>query len=1239
MAGESTTRARTTGEPPAPYPPRKPRQSRPGQAGVGAGRATPGIAGLPDLYGDLQENPHHLKEIDFGKLALQAMMNRPATVDTDDGGAHEKKMRERQRVDMEEGRRMQSAEAEEAFRKLEAARVRRREEEQERERELNRRDSIELASDAVKGLAQKTGAKGIQAIGALFGAGGGKGKGVSMGAPGDGKDEVFRLEEDLNMETMLQLKLSFDKADKDHGGGLDVREFVEAFGESVPGASEGDKKKSVEKLFMKIDANSDGSITWDEFSTYMMLENQGSARLRETELSLEFVRMDMPPPNDSDVHRDSILGITKIPSQIGLHDKYVTVSKDGSVKFWNAKDFSLIKVVSEGSGWITDVKLLPKTQRMVTGSFKRVLKLYDTQHSLGEVIGSKDMEHAPLCIDAFYSDRYRREFIVVGDVCGLVHMFFLDDRGIAMDDKSIGDKYFFSSMARISLTKKYRVPREVSHEQKWISSVLFLPGIDCIVATVMDGSVYLLEFATDTGLKIKKEYRGHNKGVFCSAWSNHFNFLATGGMDRSVFLWTPYNSSPLSALVGHSASVCSLVINEKDGQLISLSTDKNIRVWDIRSHRCLQSFFDTVKYRPEDTLTTLYYDGARRTLITGNTSLKCWPLRSIISTGASAHGMPVSCSAYNAQFGEIVTGDHEGVVCVWEAATGSMRFRFPDAHGENKITAMSFDANQRRLITGSDAGDLRVWNYSAGNLLRICEPLGGKSKGIAGQDDFVAKEVTGILGSSGSYSGRFFVSVGWDHKVTFYEDVPVSQSKVIQPMRHLAGHKSDILSLAQGPHSLLATSGDDGEVIVWNVDSGMLKNRLSVKDRGSQKTERVLVADERACECIKFLPSTSKGTPSAVLAAVYADRFLRLWNTALGALSLEFHTGHRAGETVTTLAVACDEAAGTGGSRRSYTLVTGDSKGFVKTWQLANFNPTKTYTREQVDDMVTETGFWRAHTKAVTSLHVVQHAGQTFVVTTGYDCMATMWTDTGVHVGDFGKDTWDLSDHLTWRSREPQAVDPVENADGAINPTPEISAWVVHATAAERQAFAEKETNRPSASGGSHYDDDAFRRHRKARPDHQNAHRVFIVEKDRFDRDLNFPYTGGRPNSSFAHLLHIQRPAAIAERPKTSAQLLEAERRGGGRGRGHGGRPLGSRGSQRAKTPVTPATPAMGYENRSRAIISRLPDILARRTGARQNSAVGLEGPSRRVQTAGGVLQSLAGAGRDRQRSTGLGIL
>lgn len=57
----------------------------------------------------------------------------------------------------------------------------------------------------------------------------------------------------------------------------------------------------------------------------------------------------------------------------------------------------------EGSAWIVDIKLTPHSNKLVTGSFKRLLKLYETQNF--EMCGSQDMEHAPMSIDVFYSSK------------------------------------------------------------------------------------------------------------------------------------------------------------------------------------------------------------------------------------------------------------------------------------------------------------------------------------------------------------------------------------------------------------------------------------------------------------------------------------------------------------------------------------------------------------------------------------------------------------------------------------------------------------------------------------------------------------------------------------------------------------------------------------------------------------------------------------------------------------------
>lgn len=46
------------------------------------------------------------------------------------------------------------------------------------------------------------------------------------------------------------------------------------------------------------------------------------------------------------------------------------------------------------------------------------------------------------------------------------------------------------------------------------------------------------------------------------------------------------------------------------------------QVWDIRNHKCMQTFHDDEVYRPENLITSMMYDHSKRWLVTGNLKLK-----------------------------------------------------------------------------------------------------------------------------------------------------------------------------------------------------------------------------------------------------------------------------------------------------------------------------------------------------------------------------------------------------------------------------------------------------------------------------------------------------------------------------------------------------------------------------------------------------------------------------------------
>jgi WD40 repeat protein len=63
---------------------------------------------------------------------------------------------------------------------------------------------------------------------------------------------------------------------------------------------------------------------------------------------------------------------------------------------------------------------------------------------------------------------------------------------------------------------------------------------------------------------------GHSKGVFDSAWSSKFKFIASGGADKNVCVFNPFSGTRQAVMQGHTATVTHVVVNDDDHQIISL---------------------------------------------------------------------------------------------------------------------------------------------------------------------------------------------------------------------------------------------------------------------------------------------------------------------------------------------------------------------------------------------------------------------------------------------------------------------------------------------------------------------------------------------------------------------------------------------------------------------------------------------------------------------------------------------
>ena len=95
---------------------------------------------------------------------------------------------------------------------------------------------------------------------------------------------------------------------------------------------------TLRKLFCRIDANCDGTVNWDEFSLYMLLERQGKADIVENGPRRSIRQPEfLSRVRSSDAHSRPIDCCSYIPACGGNSARYATGARDGTVKLWDCK--------------------------------------------------------------------------------------------------------------------------------------------------------------------------------------------------------------------------------------------------------------------------------------------------------------------------------------------------------------------------------------------------------------------------------------------------------------------------------------------------------------------------------------------------------------------------------------------------------------------------------------------------------------------------------------------------------------------------------------------------------------------------------------------------------------------------------------------------------------------------------------------------------------------------------------
>ncbi|XP_056281425.1 WD repeat-containing protein on Y chromosome-like [Pseudoliparis swirei] len=499
-----------------------------------------------------------------------------------------------------------------------------------------------------------------------------------------------------------------------------------------------------------------------------------------------------------------------------------------------------------------------------------------------------------------------------------------------------------------------------------------------------------------------------NKEFFtCVEYSPLNQSLLTGGTDGLLREWYVFKPKVCKkSLKGQGKPITHIEYNPKDEYFVTLSKDKTICLWSERSLLLLESFqVEDMNITP---IATLCYNNYNNELVLANTDIGTSLGRGTdaFHNALLSHDKPLCSALYHSIYNQMVSVCRDGMVKVWDILTGKLELKFkltPDKHVGHSFIA--FDGPKRRLITSSQDGKLRLWNFSSATLLEVLPVT-------------LPEEVTGIV----TYDNRLFVSIR-NSKIIYDLDMDGESNNFLSHP-----YLEDISSMDVHENTLI-TASSNGYIAIWNVDEKEViclineskSPRIHMPGRKEKGVTGCLVNGGKERRSRKK-PSTKMKAKPLILCLkerefnVYtatlltsADGYICAWSVNVnGGLLGKFRAVDKEGAFITTMTTDINEKI----------LLTGDSTGKICQWDIHTFCSTKATTKgpfQVLHGWHTSLaqppllGSWKCHDTEVVSVNFDISGKE--IITAG-DSHLQLWKNKGSHIGLFGKDFWEEADQV-----------------------------------------------------------------------------------------------------------------------------------------------------------------------------------------------------------------------------------
>lgn len=260
----------------------------------------------------------------------------------------------------------------------------------------------------------------------------------------------------------------------------------------------------------------------------------------------------------------------------------------------------------------------------------------------------------------------------------------------------------------------------------------------------------------------------------------------------------------IRTLTGHQDNINSVVISHDRQLIISCSSDKTIKIWNLATGKLVHTF---AGHKNSINVVAISHDD--RYIVSGSyEEVKVWNLQSqqFVYNLKGYHDW-VNTLAISHDDKYIVSGSYQ-TIKIWSLQTGQLLHTLNEH--QDWVNAVAISHDDRYIVSGSGDQSIKIWDLTTGKPLHTFAQQGQPINSLAI-----------------SHDDRYIISASKDNTIKIWDLRQRTLIKNIQDYQHWISS----VAINRDDHYILSGSGDQ-TIKAWDMNTGKLLQTL----RGHQKT-------------------------------------------------------------------------------------------------------------------------------------------------------------------------------------------------------------------------------------------------------------------------------------------------------------------------------------------------------------------------------------------------------------------